>query len=716
MRSRLQEKQQQIRQWEADAKTNRLPVFFRILVAIMICLTTAVLLEFAIFQFPALRYKEEPIEFQGEQEQTEVPGSINWIFEKVLVPLTEDETKSILVERNSRKLLSDYYEKEMEEKEDPTLVEKEDGTFYRRVNRITLLTNLEQPYYIHECRLHIAANEGKSYGFSLQPFLEHRAKGKEVYCSIDPRIRSGVAEVRQKADRLEIVILSEEEISPEQIHFSLSNDFSPNPIRILWILFVLLGGAMILECRQLLAERPEWCFVLVALALGLLLIVSIGTNQVSYDEHVHARAAYKLSFGSTIETTETAMRMSGNQLPMFHNLTERMLVANWENENHDYSWADIGHQSRWVRAEDRVYYPLALGFFLGRILGLSFPLTVALAKLFNLLTYIAVCFFAIRMAKKYKELVALLALLPGNLFQAASISYDMVVNAFLLMGCVLLYNEFLRPAEKLEWQNLLLMLFSFVIGSLSKPIYILMACMLLFYGKKKFHSRWQEWILKLSVLAIAGLMLYNIFRPTPVAGSDYTLVSNISFAGDKRNVGSSVIGQVQYIFSQPFAYATLLLSSMGKMLFSYLLGGKGYFQYGYVGESSMFSTWMVLVLGIGLAFLKPRSENEELSEWEEPRKGIGLRNKILTVIMTFGMCAVIWTSMYVSYTSVGANEIRGVQGRYFAPLFLPILICFLGEKKTGNMGRVGRSRLLFTVMGLLNAIMIWRLIIGVYDL
>ncbi len=130
----------------------------------------------------------------------------------------------------------------------------------------------------------------------------------------------------------------------------------------------------------------------------------------------------------------------------------------------------------------------------------------------------------------------------------------------------------------------------------------------------------------------------------------------------------------------------------------------------------MFSTWLVLVLGIGLAFLKPRSENEEISEWEEPRKGIGLRNKILTIIMTFGMCAVIWTSMYVSYTPVGADVIKGVQGRYFTPLFLPLLLCLCSEKRTGRLGRLGRSRLMLAAMGGLNLLMILFLVILVYDI
>ena len=69
-----------------------------------------------------------------------------------------------------------------------------------------------------------------------------------------------------------------------------------------------------------------------------------------------------------------------------------LAVEDYEDKNNDYSWADIGHQSRFVRSETRVYYPMALGFKLGRMLHLRFADTVALAKLGNLLFYILVVF------------------------------------------------------------------------------------------------------------------------------------------------------------------------------------------------------------------------------------------------------------------------------------------------------------------------------------
>ena len=43
--------------------------------------------------------------------------------------------------------------------------------------------------------------------------------------------------------------------------------------------------------------------------------------------------------------------MAGNLLPFFDNPEERQLVEAYEDINNDYRWADIGHQSRFVRAD-----------------------------------------------------------------------------------------------------------------------------------------------------------------------------------------------------------------------------------------------------------------------------------------------------------------------------------------------------------------------------
>ena len=60
----------------------------------------------------------------------------------------------------------------------------------------------------------------------------------------------------------------------------------------------------------------------------------------------------------------------------------------------DYIAPDIGHQTRLPRTETRVYYPMAAGFYLGRVLHVGFADMMELARLGNLLCYIFIVFFA----------------------------------------------------------------------------------------------------------------------------------------------------------------------------------------------------------------------------------------------------------------------------------------------------------------------------------
>lgn len=675
------------------------------MVYLVLIVTFSVLIECVFFQFPALRYKQEPVKFTFGQDETQTGEQPRQTVTqaKKLVRLTEDEVKAIEVERENERLLAEYHGQEYEPPEDETLVEK-DGAMFRRVYETRIQVSFKETYYIHKLDLRAPVEESCGYRVSL--LRGGKVVDDSVYCSIEPKTGAGICNVSQKADALQIRILSQDMLSGEDITVTASNDFRPNAMRIFFLTVLLLLAVTMWDARLLVAEKPEWIFAIVCLLLGGLLICGIGTNQVSYDEYVHAKAAYKLSFGSTIQSTETAIQMNGNLLPYFNNPQERALVEAYEDENNDYSWADIGHQSRFVRAETRVYYPLALGFKLGRMLRTSFATTVALAKLGNLLFYIFVVFFAIKLAKRYKYLVALIALLPNCVFLAAAITYDAVVNSFLLLGWVLVLNELIEPDEKITWQNLLLILLAFFVGCQSKPIYIVMLLMILFWGRRKFENPVQEWILKLSVLVVAGLMLYNIFYPTPAAGSDYYLVGNFSYAGDKRNLGTSVTGQIQYIFSAPLTYTLLLLRSMGGMLWGYLNGSAGYFQYGYLGAAPVVLTYAVILLAGWLALFSPGQER---------RMGIGVRYIILNLVMILGTSAIIWTSMYASYTTVGADSIRGVQGRYFIPLFLPFFSCFMNGRLESRLSRLWRGRIVFSAMALLNLLMIWAFVIKVMN-
>ena len=665
--------------------------------------------EILIFNRIALFHSYEPVECTPDTAKMSAQTTDS------LAQLSGEEQQAILVEQENKRLLAEYNGEEYVEKLDESLVEQ-DGNLYRKVKETKIQIELDDSYYINKLKVEIPLE--KNGGFSAGIYEKGHLSPLDYYCSINPKLDAGVVNIGgRKTDVVVISLLTEEEPDLSALKVTVSNDFGLNGVRIgffavcFFTFYMIFAGGK--DLWGLMKKRPEWFFAVFALLFGGLLIEGIGTNQVSYDEYSHAKSAYKLSFGATIETTEAAMQMVGNTLPYFNNPEERELVESYEDRMNDPDVIppDIGHQSRFPRAETRVYYPMAAGFYLGRILHTGFAVMVALAKLGNLLFYIFVVFWAVKMARGYGMVVAGIGLLPNNIFIASALSYDALVTSCLLLGYVLLLNEILTPDEKIRPKNALLMLLSFVAGCLSKPVYIIMALMVLFLPRSKFHNRIMGTVFKISVTLVAGLMLYNIFFPTPVAGGDYQLVSNLAFSGDRRSVGTSTMGQISYILGNPLTYTGILLSEMFGMLLGYTLKGVPYVGYAYLGTAPFALNWILILLGIFAALYAP------------VRKKIGGAFEGLSHLMNFGVAAVVFTSMYISFTAVGNDRILGVQGRYFIPLFLPFLSCLFGKKGMDRLKGAGvfrekleRSsglyeRIIFGVLGAVNLFMTWKLVI-----
>ena len=84
------------------------------------------------------------------------------------------------------------------------------------------------------------------------------------------------------------------------------------------------------------------------------------------------------------------------------------------------------------------------------------------------------------------------------------------------------------------------------------------------------------------------------------------------------------------------------------------------------------------------------------------------RYKVLLGVMFAGIAAVIWTSLYGTYSVVGAATIEGVQARYFIPLMLPLLYIFVNNRIKFRWDQVWYYRILFLGVSALN-------IYGIYE-
>lgn len=672
----------------------RLPIPVKIVLLVVLAFIGALTAEFFCFGISGRAHQGEGVSFQlGENS-----GNIERTWEKTLIPLSEDERNSIRMNRDSARILAEVNGEKYEPEQDETLMEEGD-TMYRRMIRTSFSIEMTDKVYMGKLFLQCGGLE-ENGDYILTVYDGGEAVFKGIHEVLDARLDGFWITVNQEGDRIDFSLYTQEEPKPEEMSLSIRNEYSVNWLRVFFLFVLFVTLAVFLLCGSAFRRRVENLFVLFSLLLGCTLILCIGTNQVGFDEYIHGARAYDISFGSTIQTTEAAMRMKANDLPFFHNREERSLVETYEEVNHDYSWADITSQSRFVSYADRSYLPISIFIKIGRALGLPFAWNMMLGKFGGLLFKTLLGYLAIRFARSGKGIIAMLALIPNEIFAASSLSYDGVVNGFLLLAVVLTMNCLLEEERNITGVQVLLVLGAYIAGSTAKAIYILMAFMLLFLGQSQFGSRLRKWVFRVSVISIAGLLLYSVFFPPVSASAGYELMGNLAYAGDKRNAGTSVLGQIGYILGAPLHYMALLLKSMLGDLWLYVSGRHAFFNYGYLGGLPGGFTLAGVILLCGASLVKPR---------EEERPVILRKYKIVNGIMILGMSAVIWSSMYISYTPVGSGVIEGVQARYFLPLLLPFALCLFNGRFTCKLKEENYNRILLGFVVFLNLLAIYTL-------
>lgn len=136
------------------------------------------------------------------------------------------------------------------------------------------------------------------------------------------------------------------------------------------------------------------------------------------------------------------------------------------------------------------------------------------------------------------------------------------------------------------------------------------------------------------------------------------------------------MGQIYYILGNPLTYTWILLRSLVRSFYGYCFGTQVWLLYAYVGHFATVFVALptILLLGTGgIATSKERGYH------------LFLRYKILLGIMVFGMMSIVWTSMYASYTAVGATHIKGVQARYYIPFLMPLFLLLRSRKRNEKL-------------------------------
>lgn len=322
------------------------------------------------------------------------------------------------------------------------------------------------------------------------------------------------------------------------------------------------------------------------------------------------------------------------------------------------------------------YVPAALGIRLAEATGLNVGGLLLLTRLAGLLAYLAVVGFglwALR-AHRVQWVACTVAVLPIAVFQAGTVTADTLTNALAIMVSALLVKA-LFLGERLRGAETTALLAATLLLPVSKPTYVLLAMLVVVVPADRFGfagwRRWIPWIFAAGgALAFAAWMKIasptgdgmGLMRPqhqwNSVRPGDQLSGILGDLPGFVSTFGDSIVYRDQRWFTQFF----------GELGFAYID----------VPALSVLACLLAFAVSVGVA--------ERMNTLTAT-----FRRTLLVALVIAASVAMIYVTLYMSFTPVGYYIIDGVQGRYFVPLAitgLAVLLRWMPLRLTDAEGRI----------------------------
>lgn len=423
--------------------------------------------------------------------------------------------------------------------------------------------------------------------------------------------------------------------------------------------------------------QAHWLFIVIAAVFGFI-FVNITPPLWGIDESSHFARVYQIAHGDLIPDRDT--NNYGGLVPQnlidLANYTTGDLLDNTNvggpNARKDVTnpegykqftnakFSNNQHQYIWSASYSPIaYVGPVIGTFIAKVFNFSIGHTILLARLGGLFVYIilvAISLYILRNSK-IKWIIFTIALFPAVMFLASVVTADNIAIALSLLFVAL----FVRLQEKKLPGALFRKLFySIILVSILLPLikvnYIFISFGILFIPSRYFTSKLREVIKKGSVIvATVGLAL--LWSVVAKLSKD----APVTQRPDGKSVSSAE--QVTYVLHHPLNFIGSFIKSVILNTDSYIQSSTVLMGWNWVVIPSVFVTLLILTIFLAMAYAK-----EDVRELFTKKTVIGLA--ILAVI---GICSIFF-ALYVAFNPVGNTLIDGIQGRYFIPLIIPLLI------------------------------------------
>lgn len=444
-------------------------------------------------------------------------------------------------------------------------------------------------------------------------------------------------------------------------------------LKTLFLIFTVLGYGFLVLCFVLLSMwkiSPEKGFLPLTLYLGLLYMLVVPVYSVP-DEYTHIDSAYIVS--NRLLGIEAPEGMPGYDYKRAEDVDNgeylryaaeksdyRRLYTDLFRPATDTSLVLTACRDATANAGVLYYVPAAIGLTIGRLLSLGTLPMLMLGRFFNLVMSLLLCYYALRKLPGKRWLFLLYATTPILLQEAASFSYDALLNAFAMVYIALCFS-YVRERVHSFIDPLMLFFAMFQIATVKGGVYFPICFVILVIPVER------RWKLRRAALftGVVSAAVMTAFMQNNISMllRNYLTPKEASIApfsgGDLFTVGYIR----EHLLRTVNVAVTTVFTETSRLIWEFFGGKMG----------SMYQIqmpWMYILLFIGVFVMVGRRDSEG--------SVIVRRLSVAGIVVITGMVmALIALSMLLADTTTSSSAISGLQGRYYIPvMFAPLAALF----------------------------------------
>lgn len=524
-------------------------------------------------------------------------------------------------------------------------------------------------------------------GATKLSFILSIAQGPEAKVKISsPGIDYGERKIQ---DSLEVIKVADNKktltltvLNAEDREFQLADMKRTNKFHFNWIRFIVflsLSSFVVLIIFGIFKGRYEYFTIFAIILFGSLLSILMPVGQ-TMDERAHILKSISVADGNLFFKNGDKLQLPAGFESMY---MEEPYTA-YEEFRDMYNKSSSKENSIPVEEKKEtsaVTYPFLSYIFSGigvktaSLLQLPVVFYVWLARIFNVLAYALLAFFAIKLMPYGKRLLAFFAVQPVMLYLAASIGVDALLVGVVIVG----FAQIMRiryEKSHIKLSEFMIIAVCFSMAIIIKVVYAPVLVLFFLLGRQNFKSKKAQWVLYSVLSIVLFIVALSVYKYSADMGINQWKLPNV----DSNK-------QMLAIIKNPISYLKMLVVFFSTNSVEYLTSTFGLM--GYVLVINPLITLLNICVVVFLCLFDYQKVQTKEAVY------FNIKEKMLVGFSVVSMLILSATALYITFTPVGADRVDGYQARYLTPMVILAMYSLTSRKLESKYSEKTMDRVVY---------------------